>query len=120
MKSTATSVSGYITEQPEEWHAALKKLRAACRKHLRGYSEEMAYGMPGYTRDGVSEIGFAKQANYLSFYVLKKPVLDAHRADLAGLDIGKGCIRYRRPDQIDWNVVEALLIETAASSDEIC
>ena len=120
MNSNA-DVRRYIESQPDEWRPALKRLRAACRKHLRrGYSEHFQYGMPGYQRDGEGEIGFAKQARYLSFYVLKKPVLDAHRAELVGLDVGKGCIRYRRPDQIDWDVVATLLQETAASAAEIC
>jgi hypothetical protein len=47
-------------------------------------------------------------------------VLDAHRRDLAGLDLGKGCIRYRRPDQIDWDVVARLLTETRERPGDIC
>jgi len=120
MKSTAPDVRTYIEEQPYEWRAALKKLRAACRKHLPGYSEAMAYGGPCYSRDGQIEIAFAKQVRYLSFYVLKQPVLDANRSRLAGLDVGKGCIRFRRPQQIDWSVVTDLLTESAASEADIC
>ncbi len=63
---------------------------------LDGYVEVIDYRMPSYRRDGVTEVSFAKQARYLSLYLLKKPVLDAHRAALAGLDVGKGCLRYRR------------------------
>jgi len=84
MKSTAVSVVHYIDEQPAEWEQTLKKLRAACRRELRGYTETMAYGMPSYTRGGQTEVSFGKRAHYLSFYILNKSVLDAHRADLAG------------------------------------
>ena len=120
MKSTAVDVPSYIEEQPEAWRDVLQRLRAACRQHLRGYSEAMAYGMPSYSRAGEVEVGFAKQARYLSLYIVKQPVLDAHRARLEGLDVGKGCIRYRQPHQIDWAVVDDLLAETAASDAEIC
>jgi len=120
MSSREVDVARYIDEQPEEWRPALKKLRAACRRELRGYTEKMAYGMPSYVRDELVEVGFAKQARYLSLYILKQPVFDAHRADLAGLSLGKGCIRYRRPDQIDWSVVSKMLSETRASTDDIC
>ena len=120
MKSTAVDVPSYIDEQPEAWRDALERLRAACRKHLRGYSEAMVYGMPSYSRGGQVEVGFAKQARYLSLYVVKQPVLDANRRRLEGLDVGKGCIRYRQPHQIDWAVVNDLLAETAASDAEIC
>jgi hypothetical protein len=80
----------------------------------------MAYGMPSYERGGQVEVGFAKQASYLSLYVLKQSVLDAHRAECSGLSLGKGCIRYRRPDQIDWSVVSSLLADTRATTDAIC
>ena len=119
MNSNA-DVKRYVDSQPDEWRPALKRLRTACRKQLLGYTEVFEYGMPGYQRGGTGEIGFAKQARYLSFYVLKKPVLAAHRAELVGLDVGKGCIRYRRPDQIDWDVVNDLLAQTAASNAEVC
>jgi uncharacterized protein YdhG (YjbR/CyaY superfamily) len=74
MTTTATDVASYIEEQPEAWRAPLKKLRALCRRELRGYSECIAYGMPSYARKGQMEIAFGKQARYLSIYVLKQPV----------------------------------------------
>jgi uncharacterized protein YdhG (YjbR/CyaY superfamily) len=120
MKSTASTVAGYIDEQPDEWKPTLRKLRATCRRELPGFTEELRYGMPSYTRDGVVEVSFAAQARHLSLYVLQQPVFDAHRADLAGLSLGKGCIRYRRPDQVEWAVVASLLGATLASEGDIC
>jgi uncharacterized protein YdhG (YjbR/CyaY superfamily) len=120
MRSTAATVARYIDEQPTDWKAALKKLRAACRRELTGYTEGMAYGMPAYSRAGHVEVTFANQARYLSLYIMKQPVLEAHRADLTGLSLGKGCIRYRRADQIDWKVVASLLAETRRSASDIC
>jgi uncharacterized protein YdhG (YjbR/CyaY superfamily) len=109
-----------VAAQPAEWQPTLRKLRAACRKSLGEYREAIAYGMPSYSRDGQGEVAFAKQARYLSLYILKKPVLDAHRRQLSGLSLGKGCVRYRRPDQIDWAVVSSLLAATAACEAEVC
>jgi uncharacterized protein YdhG (YjbR/CyaY superfamily) len=120
MRSTAVTVVSYIAEQPKEWQPSLKKLRAACRRHLRGYGESMTYGMASYDRNGQMEVAFGKQARYLSLYILKQPVFDAHRSQLAGLSLGKGCIRYRRPEQIDWTVVSSLLADTRANDDVIC
>jgi uncharacterized protein YdhG (YjbR/CyaY superfamily) len=120
MTATAADVSSYIEGQPETWRPSLKKLRALCRRELRGYSEGIAYGMPSYARKGQMEIGFGKQARYLSFYVLRQPVLDAHRAELVGLSVGKGCVRFRTPEQIDWDLLRKLVTETAASGADIC
>jgi uncharacterized protein YdhG (YjbR/CyaY superfamily) len=120
MRSSATTVAAYIEEQPSDWQPTLKKLRSACRRELQGYAESMQYGMPAYARADQVEVTFAKQAQYLSLYILKKPVLDAHRGDLAGLSLGKSCIRYRRPDQIDWTLVSRLLADTDKAASDIC
>jgi uncharacterized protein YdhG (YjbR/CyaY superfamily) len=120
MKDTAPDVRTYIAKQPEEWQPTLTALRAACRQHLEGYEEAMAYGMPSYLRAGRPEVSFAKQARYLSVYILREAVLEAHRSRLVGLDVGKGVIRYRRPDQLDWVIVADLLRDTAAADGEVC
>jgi uncharacterized protein YdhG (YjbR/CyaY superfamily) len=120
MKSAATDVDGYISEQLEGWRDTLQRFRHLCRRLLPGHTEEMAHGMPTYSRAGRMEVAFAKQVNYLSFYVLKESVLHDLRPRLEGLTLGKGCIRYRRAEQVDWSVVEDLLRATADSSEEPC
>ena len=78
----------------------------------------MLYRMPTYARNGAAEIAFASQKHYIALYVMKKDVVDRHRAELP--DCGKGCIRYRKPEQIDFGVVESLLRDTVASSADAC
>ncbi len=120
MRSGATSVDDYLAEVPPARLAALEALRERCRRRLDGFDEAMVYGMPSYSRDGVVEIAFASQKNYISFYVLRGDVLDAHRPEFADADLGKGCVRFHRPDQIDMDPVESVLQETAASHGPIC
>ena len=43
MKGSANRVTSYIDEQAVEWRPTLKKLRAACRRELSGYTEATAY-----------------------------------------------------------------------------
>lgn len=120
MTSDAKTVAAYLKEVAVERRAALKELRNLCRSTLKGYREGMDYGGPSYSKNGVVEVGFASQKNYIAFYVLKKEVLDAHRAALKGISVGKGCIRYTRPDKIDFEVVKQLLVGTYESKSEIC
>lgn len=120
MQSTAASVDAYIAEAPPERQEVLQRLRSLCLEHLPDHSEGIQYGMPGYRRDGTVEVAFASQKNYLSLYILKHDVLDAHRAELAGASVGKGCIRYTKPAKIDWDLVRRLLEETHASAEPIC
>lgn len=118
MQSTHKTVDEYLTSVPPERLEALQTLRALCLEHLVGYAESMSYGMPCYSRDGVQGVAFNSQKQYLSLYIGNKTVLDAHRDKLK--DAGKGCIRYKRPEQIDYNLVATLLRESAASDAEIC
>jgi hypothetical protein len=80
----------------------------------------MRYGMPSYARDGVVEIAFASQKQYLAIYGLKTDALAAVRDAFAGASLGKGCIRYRQPEQVNLNAVAQLLQATAASDRAIC
>ena len=120
MQSTAETVDAYIAEAPAERREALELLRRLCLDELHGYDEVMAYGMPGYVRDGKGEIAFASQKAYISVYVLRQAALDAGADRLDGLSVGKGCIRFRRPDQIDSDVIRALLRATVTHAGPIC
>ena len=120
MQSTATTVDAYISEAPEERRAVLELLRGLCREELHGFEETMRYGMPGYERAGQVEISFASQKRYVSFYVLRQAAIQANRGRLAGLSVGKGCIRFRGADDVDEETVRALLAATLADAGEIC
>ncbi len=95
-------------------------MRRLCLEELRGFTEAMRYGMPSYERDGEVEIGFASQKAYISFYVLRQAALEANASRLEGLSVGKGCIRFRRPEQIDEETVRLLLAATVADDGPIC
>ncbi|HEY0734811.1 MAG TPA: DUF1801 domain-containing protein [Herpetosiphonaceae bacterium] len=120
MQSTAPDVTSYIQEAPADRRPSLAALRQLCLETLTGYEECMAYGMPGYKRDGVIEVGFASQKRYISLYILKENVVNAHRDALAGLSVGKGCIKYTRPSRIDFDVVRRLLIASRESTEVAC
>ena len=120
MQSIATDVTSYLQELPDDRRVSLAKLRQLCLDTLVGYEEGMDYGMPGYKKNGVVEVGFASQKNYISLYILKESVVAAHRAQLAGLNVGKGCIRYSKPAKIDFVVVEQLLSATRDSAERPC
>jgi len=121
MQSKAKTVDEYLKEVPENRQSALAQLRKLCLERLGGYEESMKYGMPSYKKkDGEVEVAFASQKNYISLYILKEEVLNKYREDLAHLNLGKGCIRYSKPQQIDFEIVKQLLLESHQSDSEIC
>jgi uncharacterized protein YdhG (YjbR/CyaY superfamily) len=120
VRSDANDVDSYLAGVPEGRRAVLTEMRDACRRLLPGFAESMSYGMPAYSRDGIAEIAWASQKRYISLYVMRAEVLDAHRAQFAGLDVGKGCIRYRSPAAVDFTVVHSVLTAVAASRGPVC
>ncbi|MBC8167414.1 MAG: DUF1801 domain-containing protein [Bryobacteraceae bacterium] len=109
MQSKVSNVSAYIEESPEIRRPALHQLRTLCRDVLENCEEGMEYGMPAYKRAGQLEVGFASQKNYIALYVVNKDAVEEFREALAGCSIGKGCIRFKNPSDIDFEVVRKLL-----------
>ena len=120
MQSRATNVMTYLHQVPDTRRASLTKLRKLCIQTLAGYEEGMDYGMPCYKKNGTVEVAFASQKNYISLYILKKAVIDTHRSELTNASIGKGCIRYSKPEKLDFAVIKRLLIATRESKEASC
>jgi uncharacterized protein YdhG (YjbR/CyaY superfamily) len=120
VQSRAATVAEYLAEQPDDRREALTRLRELCLAELPGFTEVMAYGMPTYQRNGVGEIAFAAQKRHISFYLQRTDVRAAHAQELAGHDMGKGCLRFRSPAAIDHELVRTLLRSTAAAPGAVC
>ena len=124
MQSSAKTVTAYLKEVPAERRAALKQLRDLCRTILTDFEETMDYGGPSYKRNGEVEVGFASQKHFIGLYTLRvrTDVMNAHKHLLKGKGInhGKGCIRYSKPERIDFGVVERMLRATQESMGPVC
>ena len=119
MHSSATDVTTYIEQAPAERREILARLREMCRLHLPSLEESMDYMVPSYKRNGAVEVAFASQKHFIALYILRKPVIDAYRDQLKGQSIGKGCIRYTKPEKVDFTVVERLLRDTEKAEGPI-
>jgi uncharacterized protein YdhG (YjbR/CyaY superfamily) len=132
MQSKATTVDEYIKEAPIERQAAMKKLRAVIKKNLpKGFKEGMGYGMMGYSvphsiypagyhcnpKDPLPFMGFASQKNSINLYhmgIYSDPKLlkwfqEAHaKASPKKLDMGKSCVRYKKPEDIPFDLIGEL------------
>ncbi len=132
MQSKATNPQEYINEMPEERQAGFKKLRATIKKNLpKGFKEEMSYGMIGFVvphskypagyhcnpKLPLPFMNIASQKNFIAVYhmgVYADPKLlkwftEAHaKASSKKLDMGKSCIRYKKPDDIPFELIGQL------------
>jgi uncharacterized protein YdhG (YjbR/CyaY superfamily) len=133
MTSKATSPQQYIEELPEDRVEAITKLRKVINENLpKGFKEEMSYGMIGYVvpheiyPDGyhcspdlpLPFMSFASQKNSINFYhmgIYANPVLlnwftsEYPKHCKAKLDMGKSCIRFKKMDQIPFELLGELV-----------
>lgn len=132
MQSTATTVSAYLEEIPEERKDALKKLRATILKNIpKGFVEQMTYGMIGYVVSHsiypngyhctpelpLPFMSFASQKNFIAVYhmgiyanpeLLNWFVTEYPKHSTQKLDMGKSCIRFKKANQIPFELIAEL------------
>lgn len=120
MTSKAPDIRTYLNEVPPARRAILERLRSLCQQQLKDYEECMEYGMPGYKRRGILEVSFASQKQYIALYILKKQVVEEFRGALPDASIGKGCIRFTKPEKINFEILQRLLRYNAESEGAPC
>jgi uncharacterized protein YdhG (YjbR/CyaY superfamily) len=120
VQSKSETGTEYLEEVPQDRLEAITMLRDLCLEELQGFEESMQYGMPSYSRAGEVEVAFASQKNNISLYILRQDVLDQYRHLFPKSAIGKGCIRYRNPSKINYDLVKEMLVKTNNSRGVIC
>ncbi|MTI89210.1 MAG: DUF1801 domain-containing protein [Balneolaceae bacterium] len=133
MKIEASSPEEYLSKVPKERLEPMKKLRSVILKHLpKGFSEMMIYNMIGYVvphsiyPDGyhcnpdlpLHFLNMASQKNYIALYhsgiyadeKLKKWFISAYKNRMGRKpDMGKSCIRFKKPEAIPFDLIGELL-----------
>lgn len=128
MQSKAATVEEYLAEMPADRRAAVEQVRALIRANLDGdFEEGMQYGMigyyiphriypPGYHCDPKQPLpfaGIASQKNYMSMYLaciygndgLATRFKQAWAKTGKKLDMGKACIRFKKPEDLALDVI---------------
>ena len=82
----------------------------------------MNYGGPSYKRNREGEVGIASQKPFLGLYILRTDLMKDHRDQLQGkgIGVGKGAIRYSRPEHIDFELVKSRLRASVKSTRLVC
>jgi Domain of unknown function (DU1801) len=132
MQSKAKTVEEYIESLPEDRKKAISELRKVILKNLpKGFKEEMSYGMIGYVvphtlyPEGyhcnpelpLPFMNIASQKNFIAVYhmcvysdkELHKWFTDEYsKSGKTKLDMGKSCLRFKKPDQIPFKLIGEL------------
>lgn len=133
MQYKATTVQEYLDQIPVDRKQSMEKLLETIRTHIpAGFSEEINYGMigwvvphtlfpAGYHCDPKLPLPFlniASQKNFIALYHMGiygiKDLMDWFVAEYPKhsklkLDMGKSCIRFKKPDQIPFDLIGQLV-----------
>jgi len=132
MKIEADSPDQYIGQLADDRKDAMTKLRQTILDNLpEGFEETMNYGMIGYVvpksiypagyhcdpKLPLPFISIASQKNFVAVYHLglyaDKPLMDWFTSEYpkhtkAKLDMGKSCIRFKKAEQIPFDLIGQL------------
>jgi uncharacterized protein YdhG (YjbR/CyaY superfamily) len=132
MQTTAKTVNEYLNELPEERITAFLKLRESILKTIpKGFEEQISYGMLGYVvphsiypngyhctpKLPLPFISIGSQKNFIVMHHLglyaNPKLLEWFTAEYPKhsklkLDMGKGCIRFKKMDQIPFDLIAEL------------
>ena len=133
MTSTATTPDEYISSLPEDRQNSIKHLREVFRKNIpKGFAERMCYGQigfviphskypAGYHCDPKLPLMFASiasQKNFIAIYhmglycmpdLLEWFTKEYSKHSKTKLDMGKSCIRFKKPEQIPYDLIGELM-----------
>lgn len=133
MQSKATTPDQYIAELPEDRKPAMEKLRSIFLENIpKGFEEQMGYGMLGFvvpfslypsgyhcdSKQPLPFAGMASQKNFIALYhmgIYANPELldwfvsEYSKHSKQKLDMGKSCIRFKKMDQIPYELIAELM-----------
>jgi len=132
MQSKAATVEDYIKELPAERKQAVAQLRKVIKQNLpKGFEEGMGYGMIGYSvphtiypngyhcdpKLPLPFLSFASQKNSINLYhmgiYMDQQLYDWFVSEYpkhceTKLDMGKSCIRFKKPEAIPYELIGQL------------
>lgn len=132
MQSAAKTPDKYYEELPADRKEAMIKLRNEIKKNIpKGFKEGMGYGMVGWDvphsiypagyhckpEQPLPFLGLASQKNFIAVYhmgIYSNPKLlewftDEYAKQAKGkLDMGKSCIRFKKPENIPFKLMGEL------------
>lgn len=132
MQSTANTPEEYINSISEDKKQIMTELRNVIRKNLpEGFEEVMSYGMISYVvphslyengyhcnpKQPLPFMSIASQKNFIALYhmgiyadkdLLKWFVDEYEKRSKIKLDMGKSCIRFKKPDAIPMDLLGEL------------
>ena len=102
MQYEAKTPTAYLTALDDDWRQdKLERLRVIIKSKAPDLVEGIQYKMLSYSDDKGVIFHLNAQKNYVSLYVGNAKKIDVDGSLLKGIDVGKGCIRFKKSVTIE-------------------
>jgi len=139
MRYEANTIEEYFEQIPEERKPAMNKLwQTICDNIPEGFAQDFGYNMPGFViphsiypagyhcepKQALPFLSIASQKNFIAFYhmgiyanpkLLKWFTENYPKYSKSKLDMGKSCIRFKKIDQIPFELIGQLVSKITVS-----
>ena len=112
MKTNAGTVSAYLDLLPADRRKALETLRGMIEKAAPKAKGSMKIGLPSWDLQGPL-FALAARPQHLELYVAEPDLVVKRKKTLGDVEVGTACIRFKRIEDLNLEVVAALLLEAA-------
>ena len=99
----------YFEQLPAARHADMVRIRYMIQLQWPKCKEDMLYGVPTFHIDGQPLFAFASQKEHNTFYLMPKEMLSVFKNDLRTRNCGKSCIRFKKIEQEDMELLERIV-----------
>lgn len=109
----ASSPKAYLSDLAEDWRKEiLLQLRALIMEAAPDLEESIHYKMLGYGVGDRFVFHLNAQKGYVSLYTGDVRTVDPSGALLAGLNVGKGCIRFSKTKPVSETQIGTFIVQT--------
>jgi uncharacterized protein YdhG (YjbR/CyaY superfamily) len=139
MQSNCKTPQEYLNSLPGDRKIAIEKLREIIKHNLpEGFQEEMSYGMLGYVvphsiypkgyycnpKLPLPFMNIASQKNFIAIYhmgiyldsrIMNWFIVEYSKQVKTKIDMGKSCIRFKKMDEIPYELIGELATKMSVS-----
>ena len=103
----------YLKELPADRRTALATLRKLIKQVVPEAKESMQGGMATYAIGSCPLFALASQKHHLALYVCEWNTMNKYRDKLGRTNCGKGCVRFKRLEDLSLDVLKEFLAGAA-------
>jgi uncharacterized protein YdhG (YjbR/CyaY superfamily) len=110
------AIDHYLKHTPATHRHAFEVIRDLLHRVQPDVRESVQYNMPLFDHHGLL-CGFASQPHLISLYC-KAEIVERYRHKLGNINVGRGCIRFQKLDDVPLDVLYAIFVDTNAALEQ--